>query len=781
MARRTKPRQTGRVVAAPAPATAWIPWWAEAAARAALLTVIALMAFPVRYHAIGTGLDGSWAFALNWFAAHGFIHGRDVAFTYGPLGYLTLPMNVGGNLTRGILFQTGWWLVFVAATAWAVFARRIPAWRLALFAVLFAGGVRAFHDFGYAGPDMFIGFTALLLLGCALEGRWWWGFHAAAVITGAVLLLVKLSSGILALSAAVLFAAGLALTDRGRAWRAAAIAASAPLVFAAVYLGYNASVPDMARYVRAGIEISSGYTAALSEAGTEGLTAAVAIGAVYALLAAALWLTRQPSAALAIAGLGPLFLVFKHSFVRPSGHVEIYFRFVPLLVGLVLLFTRFDRRRWWVVAAPLALLALLWYPRSGWPEDYFRTGAMTALLRPGEMRTALAVQSAGGLAAQRLPAALVERIGKATVTVLPWEASYAAANPINYRPLPVFQIYAASTAYLDAWNAETVEDRGRAPAWVLLEWSAIDGRHPLLDMPATTLALYRHYDFDSVHGPRMLLRRRPAPRFAAPVFRETVHFRMGEPLHFEDRGRALIGRLHLTPSLAGAARRFLLRLPEVDAMLSSDDGLVVGARVPPDVLSGPVPLNFVPVNLEEARALFERNEAANYNALVLIGPGTSAYRAGISAELWEIPGLTLTRPPAATMPAGDYGTAEAGRIEVINGLGASDYGPNEVVEVPAPGYVQISGWAFDQPRGAPAPAVWIEVDGKSYPATHGLPRMDIASGFRNPALGASGFQWAFPAWKLGTGVHEVRLKVASADGKARYSTAQRLRVRLRPV
>ncbi|HWQ56030.1 MAG TPA: hypothetical protein VN442_20250 [Bryobacteraceae bacterium] len=98
----------------------------------------------------------------------------------------------------------------------------------------------------------------------------------------------------------------------------------------------------MARSVRAG------------ERGGHGrLTASLAIGAVYAVLAAVLWFTRQPSAALAIAGLGPLFLVFKHSFVRPSGHVEIYFRFVPLLVGLVRLFTRFDRRRWWAVAAPL--------------------------------------------------------------------------------------------------------------------------------------------------------------------------------------------------------------------------------------------------------------------------------------------------------------------------------------------------------------------------------------------------------------------------------------------
>src|SRR5688572_10703694 len=37
---------------------------------------------------LSDGLDSGWAFALNAFHAKGFQHGRDVVFTYGPLGFL---------------------------------------------------------------------------------------------------------------------------------------------------------------------------------------------------------------------------------------------------------------------------------------------------------------------------------------------------------------------------------------------------------------------------------------------------------------------------------------------------------------------------------------------------------------------------------------------------------------------------------------------------------------------------------------------------------------------
>src|SRR3979411_1910438 len=82
-------------------------------ARILLFVYIACIGHVVRYHAAAADFDGAWAVALNYAETHGLIHGRDIAFTYGPLSYLVLPMATGSNLGRGILFQLFFWAVFI--------------------------------------------------------------------------------------------------------------------------------------------------------------------------------------------------------------------------------------------------------------------------------------------------------------------------------------------------------------------------------------------------------------------------------------------------------------------------------------------------------------------------------------------------------------------------------------------------------------------------------------------------------------------------------------------
>lgn len=74
----------------------------------------------------------------------GLLFGRDAVFTYGPLAWLVLPMNVGNNLPPALAFQAVSWLDFAAALAWFVFARRIPLWRAALVAACLLAGWRSF-------------------------------------------------------------------------------------------------------------------------------------------------------------------------------------------------------------------------------------------------------------------------------------------------------------------------------------------------------------------------------------------------------------------------------------------------------------------------------------------------------------------------------------------------------------------------------------------------------------------------------------------------------------
>src|SRR2546422_122138 len=73
--------------------------------KLATLVYILVVTFPGSYRSIGPGLDNGWRYGINFAsAAHThFKYGRDVNFTYGPLGYLLDPLNIGTNLVQALL------------------------------------------------------------------------------------------------------------------------------------------------------------------------------------------------------------------------------------------------------------------------------------------------------------------------------------------------------------------------------------------------------------------------------------------------------------------------------------------------------------------------------------------------------------------------------------------------------------------------------------------------------------------------------------------------------
>ncbi len=750
---------------------------------------------PIRYHFANVGLDPSWAVALNYFHTKSIVFGRDTAFTYGPLGYLILPMPFGSNLGQGILFQSAAWILLVALLSWLVIWKKLPLYRVAIFTVCAIPGADMFYEFGYAGPDFFLVLLVLVLLGVSVvEKRWQISYLSATGLT-VVLLFIKISTGISAIAGLLLLPMALLLFDRARAVRMALTAVIAtPMLFVAGYLVYEPSLGSLSRYVRSAMDISSSYSTAMSQPGGDReLINAVLMLAAYGLMALALLWTRQSSFCLAFAGAGSLFLEFKHSFVRPPGHTEIVFTFLPPLLALVLLSTDFTRRPRWPVPFALVLLVGAWYSQESGRlslahlrfADFGLRNAMDAAksIDFPALRRTLEDASRTNLAPGRLPSELLSRISGKTVGIFPWEASYAAANVIDYRPLPIFQTYAASTPFLDEWNADFLNNLARAPQFLVFEWDSIDGRHPLLDVPATSIAMFRQYEFDSSYGARLLLRKRARPLdgTARLVRSETIAF--GQPLRLPESGHPLFARARLRLSPLGQLRKFLLRIPEIDVILSSAAMRSLVARVPPEVMPDGIPVNFLPSSLERARMLFEaRSVEAPFSELVFFGPGANDFENPFQADVYEMPGINLStkNAPAPDLSATRYlGALDTARLESLNNTSAVEIPERETMELGGkPAMLVVQGWAFDSFAHTPAAAVFIEMDGKLYPANYGTPRLDVAALFKSRGLAATGFQWSMPAWKLGTATHEISVKVLASDGKGYYDVSKKNRFRI---
>ena len=739
----------------------------------------------MRWHVTGTGLDPSWAFALNYAHAKGLVFGRDVVFTYGPWSWLTLPQAAGESLGAALAFQFGLWSVYAGALAWMSFVQRPPLVSLALFALAVCQGSEAFHRFGYAGPDMFLIFLVFLLLACSLVARRWWIFFLAALAGGVAALMIKFSSGPSALSACGLFAVALWLVDRRKALAACAMfVVGVPALFALAWWSYHPSAETAVNFLRGSADLADSFGVAMSTpSGLEGVKLAGAVMTLFAILTGLLWHTRQPAAVLALATGASWFLLFKHSFIREGGHRDILFTMGALLWGVTLLVTRIERKEWWRFG--LVLAAYFWL--AGLPPVISnarptgeRLAALRQALRPRQLQRSLQEASVSAVRADRLPADWLARIGAAPVTPFPWECSYAAANPITLRPLPVLGNYSVGTAWLDRWNARLFQERERRPEFILADWDSIDGRHPLADAPATFEQIYRWYDFDRADGRRLLLRRRDQPRFSQPVplGRGEIALPNGV-VELPRANHPVLVRFRFEMTTGGMIRKLAYKIPEVRMTAFTASGRFRFFRIVPGVLDNALLISCLPFDLDATRALFESNSVSDpVRSLLISGPGLNAFQARAAVELLELPGMKLTETPAPDLrDLPRIGSTRAWQVESIDFQDAA--WRREVIPVAArEGFVAVRGWAVDGDAGGCAKAVVIEIDGRPVPAVQGLRRPDVRAFLPSNTCETGGFEWGVPAAGLGDTPHTLTLKVLAASGAGYYEADRPVRFRV---
>jgi hypothetical protein len=761
----SRPLRQAHTAVAPSRSAGFFP----RAARVLLFVYVSLIAIPLRFHAIEPGLDPSWAFALRWFHSRGLLHGNDIGFTWGPLAHLAIAMDVGAGLAAPTVAQLGGWAIFIGVWAWVVFIAQISLWRIAAFAAATYAGSRFFHEFGYAGFDFFLSWLVLLLLGCSLRtNRWHIPFGAAVVLAG-VLALMKFSTGIAAASAVLAFPVGLALIDREKATHAALMAGlGLPVLFAAGFFIHNPSAARLARYLKTGFELSSEHSTILSLPGDpRAAILAMTLLACYAAAVAVLLWRRSAALPLALATAGPLFLEFKHSFIRGPGHVDMLFLFFPLAAGILLLFVPDTGRS---LAAILAVFAAVWIyaePRVFAPTTLVSTRARLLHASPllevfnwANLKNRLAQQSAANLTVDVLPAELLARVGDRSITIFPWESSYAAANRLNYRPFPVFQSYDAYTPFLDRWNAEFLESTETAPEFVLFDWAAIDERHPLLDVPQMALALFSNYALEGTFGRHMLLRRLDSPRSKSPPRKVAEgSMQIGEALVLPEHSAASVLRLHLRWTRAGELKKFFWRLPEVRWIGEFGDGSSISARVPPAVLAGGVPVDLIPADVDAMSHLFSRGTGRKLRSVTIAGAGARDLQRTAPYEIWQLNDVPVEPVPALALKVSS-GLRGDCRIDSVGPIGVTNR--KDIVSIPAhEGFITIRGWAII--RQGPREVV-LTVDDQPVRATYGVPRPDVTAVYGSAALLHSGIQHTLAAGNMGDGDHKLRVFIPDALG-----------------
>jgi hypothetical protein len=463
-------------------------------------------------------LHTDWFYVLHAAAAAGIVFGRDLHFTYGPLGFLALPQYhpqtwgwmLGAWSVLGLAGGAIWWSHLRAL-------RETPWLRAAL--VWIAMGVATAQPL----RDAFAFTLALLMiLGSALGSgsRPRWQQPAGAFALG-LLSLTKFTF-FLSGAAAVLLATIFELARRRRL-------DPSPLVYAATVLGLwtavTGSPASIADHVKTSLEISSGYASAMGHPrdGTGG-GAGDLLGfgvATILLIGAAVRGTPRLRPFHAVS-LGLIFyFVWKAAFVRHDlPHVMIAAEFV--LLAAVAIGAAAKEQTGKLPSGPMALAAVLglMLAGSGWGISASELTDPTLLVRLPLRNSAVAASrifqpekarrqwAEWNLHTRRTVD--LSATGEGTIDFYPWGQSIAFAWDLPVRSRPIPQSYAAFTSDLAELNAAHLRGK-RGAEWLVFGIETIDDRWPAGDDAPSWLEILGRYDGVGRSSGFLLLRRRTIP------------------------------------------------------------------------------------------------------------------------------------------------------------------------------------------------------------------------------------------------------------------------------
>lgn len=510
------------------------------------------------------GLDMSWGAGLYMAITDGLAFGPDVVFTYGPLGFLNVPVNWDTDLAS-IMFV--WQALLHFALCLAV------VWSLRRTIGAVAGTLAAFVAIAIF-PFIEIPFPiALALCFLALRidrpGHAVWTLAIAGGAFAAALALVKLSIG----PPVVVMCALALLGARASRAQLGTFAATLVVAFVGLWLASGQALGDLVDYATNGEQIISGYSEAMSTAdgsqleGALRLLAAAAIASGFTVGAyfagyrdqRARWFGTATAALMA-------FVLFKEGVVRmDAAHLSIFFS-TMVLSWLVLPWQPTRSSRTLLAAGAVALLIAAFpaaqHIRPGSLDDDLnvvssvdRAVEQTKLFLDPEKRTAWAALTKVFLRnTYKLDDRTLAELEGHTVSVEPWEIAIAWAYDLDWQPLPVFQGYQANTQALDELNADAVASdsgperilRAETPVTYGGEPAlAIDGRFPAWDPPAQALAELCHFEPLYTRGAYQVLGRVP-DRCSEPVEVGSVEAGDGEAVEVPapGPGQVVFARVH---------------------------------------------------------------------------------------------------------------------------------------------------------------------------------------------------------------------------------------------
>ena len=525
----------------------------------------------------GTGLDASWAYALNKAVAQGLAFGRDIIFTFGP--YSSVYTKEYNPATVHLMFLGASVLCAAYYLAVLTIIRR-SKWYLKLAMWLVVAAFLLSRDALLFSYPLLVG----LIICAGLEGRDKKGRNSALAYGAEVLLFIPL--GLLPLvkgTALILCLAVLALVivflATARQWRLVAIAALVPVCAATVFwVIAGQPLAALPSYLGSMVSITRGYSTAM---GIEGKTVEIVVYIAAACgVLAAIWrgnrASRQGTVFLFTLYAVCLFLAFKAGFVRQDiSHVHMASE--SLLFGSVALAVVINTR-WAIMAVMLALatnlfiygkhehISAVYFAHKSFASHH---SALQGLKHQFVDRNWLGNRFEGAVEQIRKAASIPDL--KGSTDIYSFNQSQLIASGNHWDPRPVFQSYSAYTPALEAANRRHLTG-DRPPDNILFRIEPIDHRLPSLEDGSSWPIILTDYRPVSTIGSFLYLRKAVSHKIATQRVLSRGMYSLGEAVKVNDRASVVFARILIEPSLAGRMVALVYKPSQLRITLTLKDG-----------------------------------------------------------------------------------------------------------------------------------------------------------------------------------------------------------------
>lgn len=548
------------------------PFNKDSAFLIALSIIIFFLTFPPIGGPVEIGLDPSFAFAFNYFFANNLQAGKDIIFTYGPLGFLFfIPQPISNNLFFSIIVISVFKLIFISSFLYlGLLVKKHASLVNRLFSLVIIFLTSALVDIG----SILVFLTAIFLLIERETSRKIYLIPAIFIASFAIF--VKSSLGVLS----ILIVMSYSVIDyfQGKNIRRLFFINSAIfLSFVFIWLLIYHNLSGIGNYLYGILELSSGNSSAMTLNPANNWVDL----SIFIFLFFYLPFNAKDKRATFLYGIFLLSLLasWKYAFGR-TDHIHYFYFFIIFFYSLLLVCMKYVK----IMHLIILLVSLLSFSANmksiginppniiGDIKIYLANGVKifnAIVLDYKNYEKELIRQSRDNLKQNALKKDVLQIIGDRPVDTYPWETTYVPANNLNWRPRPVFQSYVAYTPWLDRKNAEFfVSDK--APQfiiWDIEHWGgevgSIDGRYLLSDEPLTIFRILNRYKPVYRDQKIALFERVSDPLFKEPKLISRTKGRWEEWIKVPSTSNGILrAKIDFTRKFLGRLKRFLYKEEE---------------------------------------------------------------------------------------------------------------------------------------------------------------------------------------------------------------------------